>query len=111
MTFNSFAFDMAMRNYHTIAEKYGDDSDQAIQGFMKCFDLAPQHLKDEVDKMAKQMGLLPKLSGFTDDGEPLFSIADVAKHFGMSEAEIMADIDCLDPSHARQYHGNINRIQ
>lgn len=110
MAFNPFAFDKAMRDYHRIAEQYGEDSEQAKDQFLKCYQLAPQHLKDEAGKMAKEMGLLPKPSGFTDDGEPIFSVQDIANHFGIDEREVMAKIDRLDPTHASQYHGNINRI-
>ena len=105
------AFFTEFDKYKRIVEKHGEDSEQAINAFMKCYDLAPQHYRDEAGKMIEQMGMIPKPSGYTDNGQPVFSASDLAKHFGVSESEVIERLNQLDPQHKSLYHGNINRIQ
>ena len=74
------AFFTEFDKYKRIVEKYGEDSEQAINQFMKVF----------------------------DDGNPLYNVADLAKHFGLSESEVIADIERMNLT---PHTGNINRIQ
>ena len=108
---SSPAFKRALAEYERIASLHGEDSEQAINAFMKCYDLAPQHYRDEAGKMVEQMGMIPKPSGYTDNGQPVFSASDLAKHFGVSESEVIAQLGKLEYGSDYIYHGNINRIQ
>ena len=96
---SSPAFKRALAEYERIASLHGEDSEQAINAFMKCYDLAPQHYRDEAGKMVEQMGMIPKPSGYTDNGQPVFSASDLAKHFGVSESEVIERLNQLDPQH------------
>ena len=94
--------------YKRIVEKHGEDSDQAINQFMKVFELSPEYIKQEAHAKAKELDLIPPPSGYSDDGNPLYNVADLAKHFGLSESEVIADIERMNLT---PYQGSINRIQ
>ena len=105
------AFFTEFDKYKSIVEKHGEDSDQAIKQFMKVFELSPEYIKQEAHEKAKELDLIPPTSGYSDDGEPLYSVADVANHFGVSESEVIAQLGNLEYGSDYIYHGNINRIQ
>lgn len=96
----------AFSKYERIVAKYGEDSDQALDQFMKVFELAPESLKQEARAKAIELDLMPKPSAYTDEGEPLYSAADIAAKLGIDESEMIARLDELGV-----YQGNINRIQ
>jgi hypothetical protein len=105
-------FIQAMTEYEAIVAKYGMDSKEEKLQFHKLLTLAPQQAKDEIAQLAKEMGLIPKPSGYADDGQPLFNLMDIQKHFGLSDDEMnettqeMESLGLLTP-----HTGNINRIQ
>ena len=109
---NHQAFCDAMTEYDAIVAKYGMDSKEEKLQFHKLLTLAPQQAKDEIAQLAKEMGLIPKPSGYADDGQPLFNLMDIQKHFGLSDDEMnettqeMESLGLLTP-----HQGNINRIQ
>ena len=105
------AFFAEFDKYKRIVEKHGEDSEQAINQFMKVFELSPEYIKQEAHAKAKELELIPPTSGYSDDGEPLYSVADVANHFGVSESEVIAQLGNLEYGSDYIYHGNINRIQ
>jgi hypothetical protein len=84
------AFTQAMRQYERIAAQHGEDSKQAINAFTQAMLKAPDWFRDEAHDMAEQMGLIPdQPSGYSDDGQALYSLQDIATHMGISldEAE------------------------
>lgn len=83
-------FTQALRHYERIAVQHGEDSKQARDAFTQAMFKAPDWFKDEANDMAKQMGLIPaQPSGYSDDGEALYTLQDLANHMGISldEAE------------------------
>ena len=102
------AFFAEFDKYKHIVEKHGENSDQAINQFMKVFELSPESIKQEAHAKAKELDLIPPPSGYSDDGNPLYNVADLAKHFGLSESEVIADIERMNLT---PYQGSINRIQ
>ena len=105
------AFFTEFDKYKRIVEKHGEDSEQALNQFMKVFELSPEYIKQEAHAKAKELDLIPPTSGYSDEGEPLYSVADVANHFGVSESEVIAQLGKLEYGSDYIYHGNINRIQ
>lgn len=108
-------------HYKAMLEQYGQQhpiTEQALALMMNCM---PEHLKEEMHQMAKELNLLPKPSGYTDDGEPMYSLEDIAKHFGISIEE--AEQQLLQMMNSRHQVGldndgilinsniNINRVQ
>ena len=101
-------FIQAMTEYEAIVAKFGMDSEQEKAQFIKLLRLAPKPLQDEIRGKAKELGLIPPPSGYSDEGNPLYNVADLAKHFGLSESEVIADIERMNLT---PYQGNIHRIQ
>jgi len=81
----------------------------------------PEFFKAEMHQKAKELNLLPPPSGYTDDGEPMYRLEDIAKHLGMSFED--AEQHLLQMMDNRQEVGlpndgvlinsniNINRVQ
>jgi hypothetical protein len=100
------AFFTEFDKYKRIVEKHGKDSEQALNQFMKVFELSPEYIKQEAHAKAIELDLIPKPSAYTDDGQPLYSATDIAAKLGIDENEMIARLDELGV-----YQGNINRIQ
>lgn len=80
-------FFKAFDHYKAMLEHYGDDHPITEQAFMLVMHYTPDHIKDEMHKKAKELDLLPPISGYTDDGEPMYDLRDIANHFGISFEE------------------------
>ena len=77
-------FFQAFDHYNNMAKQYGDDHPITEQALMLTLHYTPEHIKAEMHQKAKELSLLPPVSGYTDEGEPMYSLEDIAKHFGMS---------------------------
>ena len=77
-------FFKAFDHYKAMLKQYGDDHPITEQAFMLTLHYTPEHIKAEMDAKAKELNLLPPVSGYTDDGEPMYQLEDIAKHLGMS---------------------------
>ena len=77
-------FTHAMNQYKKIAAQHGDESEQARVAFTKAMLLAPKWFSDEMSDMAVDMGLIPKPSGYLDNGEPIYDLRDMARHLDVS---------------------------
>jgi hypothetical protein len=73
------AFNAAMNHYQLIARLNGDESDKARIAFTKAVLKAPKWFADEARPMVKEMELIPAPTGYLDDGQPIFSLNDLAK--------------------------------
>lgn len=90
------AFTFAMRSYERIAEKHGEESEQARDAFTTAMMKAPKWFQDEANAMAQEMGLIPaQPSGYSDDGQPLYTLDDLAKTLGISYEEAEAQVHKL----------------
>ena len=78
-------FFKAFDHYKAMIKQYGDDHPITEQALMLTMHYTPEHIKAEMHQKAKELNLLPPPSGYTDDGEPMYSLEDIAKHFGISE--------------------------
>lgn len=67
-----------------MVKQYGDGHPITEQAFMLAMHYTPEHIKDEMHQKAKELSLLPPVSGYTDEGEPMYTLEDIAKHFGIS---------------------------
>jgi hypothetical protein len=77
----------AFNHYKVMLAQYGDDHPITQQAFMLTLHYTLEHIKAEMDAKAKELNLLPPVSGYTDEGEAMYSLEDIAKHFGMSVEE------------------------
>lgn len=80
-------FFKAFDHYKAMLEQYGDDHPITEQALTLTMHYTPDHIKAEMSAKAKELNLLPPVSGYTDDGEAMYSLDDIAKHFGISIAD------------------------
>ena len=80
-------FFKAFDHYKAMLEQYGDDHPITEQALILTMHYTPEHIKEEMHQKAKELNLLPPPSGYTDDGEPMYRLEDIAKHFGISFEE------------------------
>ena len=77
-------FFQAFDHYKNMVKQYGDDHPITEQALMLTLHYTPEYIKAEMHQKAKELSLLPPVSGYTDEGEPMYSLEDIAKHFGTS---------------------------
>ena len=80
-------FFKAFDHYKNMVKQYGDDHPITEQALILTMHYTPEHIKEEMHQKAKELNLLPPVSGYTDDGEAMYSLEDIAKHFGISFEE------------------------
>ena len=80
-------FFKAFDHYKAMREQYGDDHPITEQALILTMHYTPEHIKKEMHQKAKELNLLPPPSGYTDEGDPMYSLEDIAKHFGISFEE------------------------
>ena len=114
-------FFKAFAHYKAMREQYGEHHPITEQALILTMHYTPEHIKEEMHQKAKELNLLPPPSGYTDDGEPMYRLEDIAKHFGISFEE--AEQRLLQMMDNRQQVGlsndgvlinsniNINRVQ
>ncbi len=77
-------FFKAFDHYKNMVKQYGDDHPITEQAFILTMHYMPESIKADMHQKAKELDLLPPPSGYTDEGDPMYSLEDIAKHFGMS---------------------------
>lgn len=80
-------FFKAFDHYKAMVKQYGDDHPITEQALILTMHYTPEHIKEEMHQKAKELNLLPPPSGYTDEGDPMYSLEDIAKHFGISFEE------------------------
>ena len=114
-------FFKAFDHYKAMLEQYGEHHPITEQALILTMHYTPEHIKEEMHQKAKELNLLPPPSGYTDEGDPMYSLEDIAKHFGISFEE--AEQHLLQMMDNRQQVGlsndgvlinpnsNFNRVQ
>ena len=77
-------FFKAFDHYKNMVKQYGNDHPITEQAFTLTLHYTPEHIKAEMHEKAKELNLLPSVSGYTDDGQPMYRLDDIAKHLDMS---------------------------
>ena len=77
-------FFKAFAHYKAMLEQYGEHHPITEQALILTMHYTPEHIKEEMHQKAKELSLLPPVSGYTDEGEAMYSLEDIAKHFGIS---------------------------
>ena len=96
------AFTAAMQHYQLVARLHGDESEKARNAFTSAMLKAPEWFRDEANQMARDMGLLPPASGYLDNGEPIYTLSDVAEHLGVSIEHAMQQVKSIEAIHEAQ---------
>lgn len=69
-------------------KQHGQDSMEARMEMAKATKYLPDDVKADLDKSARELGLMPPASGYTADGEPVFTTGDLAEFYGMDVQEV-----------------------
>ena len=80
-------FFKAFEHYKAMLAQYGEHHPITERALILTMHYTPEHIKEEMHQKAKELNLLPPPSGYTDDGEPMYQLEDIAKHFGISFEE------------------------
>ena len=80
-------FFKAFDHYKAMLAQYGEHHPITEQALILTMHYTPEHIKEEMHQKAKELNLLPPPSGYTNDGEPMYQLEDIAKHFGISFEE------------------------
>ena len=77
-------FFKAFDHYKAMLAHHGEHHPITEQALILTMHYTPEHIKEEMHQKAKELNLLPPPSGYTDDGEPMYRLEDIASHLGMS---------------------------
>lgn len=78
----------AGRLYSQLRDAGLEKSPEAAEALQRMYDAAPESFRQEMHDMAVQMGLMPSVpDGYTDDGEPVYSLEGLANRLGLSPEE------------------------
>lgn len=80
-------FFKAFDHYKAMVKQYGDDHPITEQALILTMHYTPEYIKEEMHQKAKELNLLPPPSGYSDNGEPMYRLEDIAKHFGITFEE------------------------
>ncbi len=75
-------FMAAVERHLTLVKTLGEDHPVTLRAMILAMHLAPEELKQEMDSLAEELNLIPKPSGYLEDGEPMFLLHDIAQHHG-----------------------------
>jgi hypothetical protein len=86
----------AGRLYSRLSEAGLAQTPEAADAFQRMYDAAPESFRQEMHDMAIQMGLIPAVpDGYTDDGEPVYTLDGLADRLGIDPAEAKRAVDEL----------------
>lgn len=89
-------FSEAMEKYKAMLdENSGIETDEARDQFAKAMLLAPDWFHEMAMSEAKTMGLIPKATHCLENGEPVFSLEEIATHLGISLEDAQKSLDKL----------------
>lgn len=81
------ADDDFMQAANAFLEAADSDSPDADRLLFRMMDHAPAELMQQLFSAALATGLIPSPSGYLEDGSPIFSLPDMARHNGIGEEE------------------------
>jgi hypothetical protein len=87
-------FHQAAEELRRHVESGTSQTPDGMRAFQRFLQLAPPELREQIEAMAREDGLIPKPSGYMND-EPVFSVDDVAEHLGMPANEVRAGMEAL----------------
>ncbi len=114
-------FFKAFDHYKAMLEHYGEYHPITEQALILTMHYMPEYIKAEMHQKAKELNLLPPVSAYTDDGEPMYRLEDIVRHLGITFEE--AEQQLLQMMNNRQKVGlsndgvlmnsniHINRVQ
>ncbi len=77
----------AIKRHQRLVDTFGMDHPDTKRAMMLAMELAPKELIDKFGDMAREMGLIPEVGGYLDDGSPMYRLEDIAERLGVSPAD------------------------
>lgn len=88
-------FTALMHQYEATSKGLGDDHPHARRLWHLLMQTAPGWFIDEAHEMAREMGLLPTARQCNDQGEPIYTVEDMAASLGVTPAEAEASFAAM----------------
>ena len=85
----------AMNECLRLTDLHGMDHPETTKAMQLAMALAPDSLHDFMAAQAQELGLIPEADGYTDDGEPVFSLEAIAAKLDMSMEDAKAAMDAM----------------
>jgi hypothetical protein len=73
----------------------GIDHPDVTTAMARAMMIAPPSMQDFMADTAKEMGLMPASCGYTDDGEPVFSLDSIASKLNVSMPEAQQALNAM----------------
>lgn len=81
-------FKAAMTALSRFSENQLFNDPAVVDPLLKAILHAPKHMKSDLYYLASQIGMLPEPTSITNDGKSVFTIEQLAHHFGCSVADL-----------------------
>ena len=88
-------FMAAMSACLRLEESLGPDHPDTVRALQKAMLQAPPSMMEFVGREAQAMGLIPAAHGYSEDGEPVYRLEDVAAQLDISVEEAQEAMDTL----------------
>lgn len=85
----------AMSACLALVESLGMEHPDTTRATQRAMALAPPSMHDFVAAQVQEMGLTPDADGYTENGEPVFSLESIAATFDISMDEAKAAMDAM----------------
>ncbi|MDO8772167.1 MAG: hypothetical protein Q7K57_26390 [Burkholderiaceae bacterium] len=85
----------AMSACLALVESLGIEHPDTTRALQRAMALAPPSMHDFVAAQAHELDLIPEADGYTEDGEPVFSLESIAVKFDISMDEAHAAMDAM----------------
>ena len=85
----------AMSACLALVESLGMEHPNTTRALQRAMALAPPSMHDFVAGQVQEMGLTPDADGYTEGGEPVFSLESIAATFDISMEEAKAEMDAM----------------
>lgn len=83
-----------------LVESLGQDHPDTTRALQRAMLLAPPSMQEFVGREAQSLGLIPDATGYTEAGEPVFTLEDVAARLEISMEEAEATLRELEADRA-----------
>lgn len=98
--------------FEQLEKQFGIGSEQAQSQLAKAMMYAPEQVKQELYHIGVQEGFIPKPSGYDGNGNPIYDVPTIARHFGLTVEQVVNDLKSYEKEGlAREYTGTVNLMQ
>ena len=103
MSYSPELFSEAAQLHRKLLEALGENHPSTQEALILAMEVAPPELLASLEARAREIGWIPENpDGFTESGEPLFSLETIAKLSGISVDKLQASADMVKASESRR---------